>query len=876
MNTEWLRPWRRIVFRWRRAELERELSEELDFHLSLKQNENGDNGLISKQMGNITRAKEESRDMWSFLAVERLWQDVRYALRVFRRNPGFTAVAALSLALGIGGNAAVFSLVNTLLIRPLPYFEPHRLVRITEVYPKAAFVEFRQRSRTMDLASVSSGSEFNLTGEGEAVRLFGSASSVNLFSVLGVQPERGRGFEAGEDRPGRDAVVILSQSLWKNKFGGDPQILGRSISLNGTDRRVVGVMPPGFSYPSARVQLWIPARLDPSRFMDDYWGGEFTPLVGRLRPGATEAQARSEIPSIVAEIRRMFPFPMARDFYSNATAIPLQQDVIGNVRTTLLILLSSVGIVLLIACANVASLLLSRATVRRKEIALRAALGAGRARILRQLLTESVLLSLIGGGLGILLGTFALSVFQSALPQNLPGLAEVKIDLNVLGFAAGLAVATGLLFGAAPALICAQVDLTESIKSGGQRSNGSTWTHLRSWLIAGELALTMVLVVTAGLLGKTLFVLSQVNPGFQPEHILTIRITPNQSLCKQQATCVALYTELVRRARGISGVSEAAVANTIPMDGKFGLEIVPVDVEGHTLDFPTPVFLGGAITPGYLQMMHIPLQEGRGLAETDGPNSAGVVLVTASTAKRYWPGENAIGKHIKPAWDKNWRTVVGVVGDVRHYNLTGNTPDWIRGAIYMPYSQSVQIDRQLPAAMNLLVKTSAADPERIGSEIRRLAVEQSPNVPISEVETMEAIVSASIAGRRSTTGLFISFAIAALLLAAVGVYGLISYSVSQRTYEIGVRMAIGATKSNVVGLILAQGLKVAVMGIAAGTMAAFASTRFLSSLLYGVGATDPFTFAAVSALLLGISAAACCVPAWRAAQINPTTSLRLE
>jgi putative ABC transport system permease protein len=455
MNTEWLRPWRRIVFRWRRAELERELSEELDFHLSLKQNENGDGGLISKQMGNITLAKEESRDMWSFLAVERLWQDVRYALRVFRRNPGFTAVAALSLALGIGGNAAVFSLVNTLLIRPLPYFEPHRLVRITEVYPKAAFVEFRQRSRTMDLASVSSGSEFNLTGEGEAVRLFGSATSVNLFSVLGVQPERGRGFEAGEDRPGRDAVVILSQSLWKNKFGGDPQILGRSISLNGTDRRVVGVMPPGFSYPSARVQLWIPARLDPSRFMDDYWGGEFTPLVGRLRPGATEAQARSEIPSIVAEIRRMFPFPMARDFYSNATAIPLQQDVIGNVRTTLLILLSSVGIVLLIACANVASLLLSRATVRRKEIALRAALGAGRARILRQLLTESVLLSLIGGGLGILLGTFALSVFQSALPQNLPGLAEVKIDLNVLGFAAGLAVATGLLFGAAPALICA-------------------------------------------------------------------------------------------------------------------------------------------------------------------------------------------------------------------------------------------------------------------------------------------------------------------------------------------------------------------------------------------------------------------------------------
>src|SRR5260221_4863099 len=346
----WLRPWRRIVFRWRRAQLERDLAEELDFHRSLKHKQLTATGLSAddaadltgKQMGNITLAKEESRDMWSFFALERLWQDLRFALRTFRRNLGFTAVAAVSLAIGIGGSAAVFSLVNTLLIRPLPYSEPDRLVRIKDVYPKAAYVVFREQSQTMDVASVSPGSEFNLTGQAEAVRLFGSAVSTNLFSVLGAPVERGRGFEPGEDRPGRDGVVILSHLLWQNKFGGDPQILGRMITLNGVDRMVVGIMPPGFTYPSARIQLWVPARLDPSLFLGDYWGGEFTPLIGRLRPGASLAQPRSETVAMAARIRKMFPFPMGRDYNANATAMPLQDDVASDVRGKLLVLLSSV------------------------------------------------------------------------------------------------------------------------------------------------------------------------------------------------------------------------------------------------------------------------------------------------------------------------------------------------------------------------------------------------------------------------------------------------------------------------------------------------------------------------------------------------------
>jgi putative ABC transport system permease protein len=876
--------WLRLAFRWRRTELDRELAEEMEFHRTMKLQEHGEAGLdaeaaaalVRREMGNLTLAQEESRDLWSFLALERLWHDVRYALRMFARNPGFTVIAALSLALGIGGNAAVFSFVNELLLRPLPYPEPERLIRITEVYPRAAFAYFREQSRSLEVASVSLGAEFNLTGEGEAMRLYGSAVSANLFSVLRAPAARGRAFEINEDQPGCDAVVILSHSLWKSKFAGDAGIVGRMIALDGIGRRVIGVMPPGFSYPSGAVQFWIPARFDPT-VMEDSWGSEFTPLIARLRPGANLAQARNEIPALVSQIRKMFPFPMPRDWNAGATAIPLQEDVAGNVRGKLLVLLSSVGIVLLIACANVASLLLSRATARRKEIALRVALGAGRARILRQLLTESVLLAAIGGGLGVVLGSFAVSVFRSVLPPDLPGMADVRIDLHVLGFVAGLAVATGLAFGIAPALSTAQIDLSRTIKAGSQRSSGQGWTRVRNWLIAGELALTVVLVVAAGLLVKTLYNLSQVNPGFRPEQILTIRITPNQSLCKERAACVALYGELARRARAVPGVSDVALANTLPMDGKFAVSAIPVDVEGHpkSADFPSPMFLAGAVTPDYLRMMRIPLLAGRGLSAADGADSEGVVLISAATAKRFWPGEEAIGKHIKPAWDRKWRAVVGVTGDVRQYDLTNRAPSWISGAIYMPYAQSVQGDRQAPAAMNLLVRT-ASDPLRVGMELRRLAADLSPNVPIGEAQTLEGIVSASVASRRSTMGLFLSFALTAMVLAAVGIYGLVSYTVSQRTYEIGVRMAIGATKGNVVALVLGQSLRVAAAGIAAGVVAAMLATRFLAGLLYGVAANDPLTFAGVGGLLLATTAAASLAPAWRAARIDPTRSLRLE
>jgi len=879
----WLdRAWRRVVFRWRRTQLNRELAEEIESHRLLKEAENSRAGLSpqaarelsNRQMGNIEMAKEDCRDMWSFLRVERLVHDLRLAARLFGRNPGFTVIAVLSLAIGIGGNAAMFTLVDKLLVRPLPYFEPDRLVRVTGIYPRAAVPFFQQQSRTMDVAAVSTGSEYNLTGQGEAVRIFGAAASANLFSVLGPPVAQGRAFEPGEDAPGRDSVIIISDALWKNKFGRDPSILGRVITVNGMNRQIVGIMPPGFSFPSSNIEAWLPLRLDPSNFIE-YWGSGWVPFVSRIRPGANVRQAQAEVRALVAQFKKTFPYPMARDWNANSTAIPLQDDLVGDIRGTLLILFSSVGTVLLIACTNVASLLLSRATTRRKEIALRVALGAGRLRIVRQLLTESVLLALIGGGLGILLGMSALSVFKSVLPSSTPGLAAAAIDWRVAGTIAALALLTGLAFGIAPALSASQIDLAGCIRTGSQRSTTSAWTRLRSCLIAAEVALTVLLVVSAGLLMRSLYTLSEVHTGFQPEHILTVRISPNQSSCTERAACIALYGRILDSARGIAGVGDAAIANTLPLDAD--QPYLAVDIEGRpkSADYPAPLVWSGAISPGYIRMMHIPLLAGREFTEADGANSAGVLLITPSTARIFWPGESPIGKHIRRAGEPQWRTVVGVVGDVRQYSLAQDRPAWVPGAMYMPYAQSTREDGQIYAAMTLLVK-GTADSGRLGHEIRSLAEEQDPNVPVSQVQPLEDVVSGSISDFRSTIRVFLSFAGAAILLAAIGIYGLVSYWVTQRTFEIGVRVAMGATRQRIVSIVLAQGLRVAVYGAGAGIVAALAVTRFLASLLYGVTATDPVTFVAVTALVLAVTITATAFPAWRAARIDPVKSLRVD
>ena len=817
--------------------------------------------------------------MKSFGLLETLAQDLRYAIRMLRRSPGFSALAVLSLAVGIGGNAAIFSLVNGVLLRPLAYPDPDRLVRITDYYPQGALVALQQQSRTMDVGGFTTDSEFNLTGQGEAMRLVGSAVSSNLFVVLQTGPERGRIFRPGEDRPGQDAVVLLSHTLWQKKFGADPGIIGRIITIDGVNREVVGVMAPGFGFPSADVQAWIPLHLD-SRNSFATWNTGFMPLVARLRPEVTLEEARGELHPLISRIITLFPYTMFRSWNADAGVIPLQHNLTGEFRSKLIVLQFAVGLVLLIACANVAGLLLSRAAARQKEMAVRTALGAGRGRIMRQLLTESVVLALMGAALGIFFAVATLSQFKLLLPPNAPGLPQAQMDWRVAALMAAVAVLTGIAFGLAPALSVSKLDLATSIKTGGRRSTGGSSIRLRSTLIAGEVALAVILAVSAGLLIKSLWMLAQVNPGFSPERILTVRVTPNQSLCRQRTACVALYNELLQRAQTISGVSDVAAVNSLPLSGE--TPFIPAEVEGHPInpaEESGPMLWAGAVTPEYFGLMHIPILEGRGVRDADGDKSTPVVVVSAATAREFWPGEDAIGKHLRTTWSAHdpWRTVVGVAGDVRQYNLDNHAPAWLKGAVYLPYSQAQAVDSQgqLPTAMTLLVRTGS-DTAAVASGVRELVAGLNPNVPVSGIRTMNEVVSASTSQPRSMMWLFVSFAVAALLLAAIGTYGVVSYSTSQRTFEIGMRMALGASRSNIFGLVLGQSLTLVLGGLAVGIAAAFVLTRMLKAFLYGIEATDPLTFLAVAGLLIGMALLAGYAPARRAINVDPMVALRQE
>jgi len=879
-----MRSWR-LWMHWqdKRRTREDDLGRELRAHLELEAEERREAGVppneagyaAQRAFGSLTRVQEEIREQWGWAWIEQLLTDARYALRSLRRNPGFSAVAVLSLALGIGGNAAMFSIVNGVLLEPLPYSQPARLVRVTDYYPKGALVAMQQNSRTMEVAGASSSLEFNLTGRGEAARLIGSSVSANLFSLLGTGAEIGNAFLAGEDEPGRDQIVILSHALWKTRFDGDPRILGHSITLDGVDRRVVGVMPADFSFPSSEVQLWIPLHLDPGD-AEDYWGKGYMPLLARLRPGATLPQAQNELRVMIPHIITLFSFPMGRDWNSDATVLPLQQDMVGDIRPKVLVLAFAVGIVLLVACANVANLLLSRATARSKEIGLRAALGAARGRLVRQFLTESVVLAFAGGALGLALAFGALSVLKSAFPPDTPQLARAGMDWRVLTLMTVLAVLTGLAAGLVPALSASNLNLAATIKSGGQRATGVPGVRLRSSLIAAEVALAVILTLGAGLLIKSLWLMTQANPGFSPTQLLTVRVFPSQSLCANRAACVSLYNELLRRARGITGVAEVATTNAVPLSGK--TPAIPAEIEGHPLDPASgiaPLLWAGAVTPDFFRVMHIPLLAGRAFSAADGEMSAQVVVVSAATARHYWPAESPLGKHIRAVWDKRWRTVVGVVGDVQLFSLDSDTPDWMKGVVYMPYPQSVDLTERVPASMDLIARTGA-DPAQVAGEIRSLVRDVNPNVPVSQVRTLEEVVSGSTSKFRSMMWLFVSFAASALVLAAAGTYGVVSYSTEQRTYEMGVRVALGATKAGIIVLVVGQSLRLVLSGLAVGVAASLVLNRMLNRFLYGVTATDPLTFLAVGGFLVAMALLAGYFPARRAASIDPLMALRAD
>ncbi len=872
---------RKLMLRSREETLRAELAEELAAHEALKYEEHLRAGLppddaerqARLDMGNLTLAVEQTADVRTFM-WEQSMKDIWHGFTLLKKNPGFSLIAILSLALGIGGCTAVFSILNALLIRPLPFGEPDRLVRITEFFPKALLVDLRERSGTMDIASVSPGVEMNVVGDGPAYRVTASPVSANLLSVLRVPVHLGRGFEVDEDQPGRDRVAILSHAFWTQTFHADAHVIGRSIAVDGVQRTIIGIMPAGFAFPSSRVQLWVPATLD-ARQQVDYWAGEFTPLIGRLRAGYTLEQARMEVKGLVAGVWQMFPWPMPRHWNANATVIPLQQDLAGDTPSRLWLLLCSVGVVLVIACANVAGLLTVRGAARSKELAIRAALGAGRARIVRQLLTESIVLAGAAGTVGIVLAASAVQLFSTVLPPDLPGASEVAIDWNVAAFAAVLSLAAGVAFGIAPALSAGRLNLMAVVKSGGQRGATTSSLRFRSWLIAGQIALTLILTIAATLLVRSLHALSSVDPGFQSDNVVAVKISPHASFCETRAACIAFYQRTLDNGRAVEGVTEAALANTLPLEDS--APSLPMDLEAHpkSADFPAPMFWTGAITPEYFRVMGIPLIAGRTFTPADGSDSEPVVLLTASTARRFWPGESALGKHIKWASETRWRTVVGIVADVRQFNLVNRTPASISGAAYMPYAQAIGADGRIPFVMNLIAKTGRGASDA-AEQLRQLALTTNPNIPVSPVIPLRSRLRDSISGFRSTALLFLGFAGVALVLAAMGVYGLVAWSVRQRAYEIALRMAIGATSGSVVRMTLGQSLRVGVAGIVAGVCVALLLTRGLSFMLYEVAPADPVIYTQVSAFLLAVVLLASIVPAWSSSRIDPVRVLRSE
>lgn len=807
--------------------------------------------------------------------METLWQDVRYGLRMLVKNPGFTVVAVLTLALGIGANTAIFSLVDGILLRPLPFSKPSELVSVTGTFPKGGFVAMREQVKSLDVASYFEGHEFNLTGQGEPVRLAGTLVSAEFFLVLGARPELGRPFYPGEDKAGQNNYVILSHALWQQRFAADPSIIGRSIELEGISRQIVGVMPASFRFPSAKAQVWIPLNNDP-RDTIAYWAGDFMPIIGRLHPGVTTAQARAEIRLFQTRVFSLFPWNMPASWNADISVVELRNGMVADVRGRLLLLLGAVALILLIVCVNVANLALSRAATREKEIAVRAAMGAERRRVVRQLLTESVLMALIGAMLGTLLATEALHLLKSILPADTPRLLDTNIDWRVLAFTTGLAVLTGILFGLAPALQSSRVAVAGTLNAAGRSGVSSVSYRLRSALAIAEVGLAVLLVIAAGLLIRSFWALSHVDPGFRAGTLVTARITPNQTFCNDPLRCISFYDELVSRVRGVPGVISADLVNTLPLDGRVAKRTVEIEGQVSTSGEPNPLMWMDVITPDYFHLMNIPVLAGRGFSSADVTGKALVVVVTASTAKRFWPEGKAVGSHVRFSRDSDWRTVVGIVPEVRAYDLQNSVPDYIKGTIYVPYSANATLEGGIiPADMTIVIQANL-DESQIQDILRRSTASLNAEVPVSEIKLMSSVLSESVSAPASTTFLFAAFAVLALVLGVIGIYGVLSFLVSRRTREMGIRVALGAQRKDILWLVMKDGLRFAGIGVSLGLLAAFGLSRLLSSELYGVSPADPATFAAVAAMMFFVTMLACYIPTRRAMRVDPMVALRYE
>jgi len=883
---------RRLSMLFRRAQFDRELDEEMRLHIELREKEmrekgHGEYGLspeeahmnARKQFGNALATRETGHEAWGWAWLEHLSQDVRFAFRMFAKNPGFTAIAILTLALGIGANTAIFSVVYGVLLQPLPYRNPSQLVVLNETTPRVGnvsvsypnFLDWRAQSRMFSqMASVDSVG-FNLAGVSQPESISGEAVSPNFLSMLGVHPILGRDFNPSEEKSGTAPVALLSYQLWQSHLGGDRNVVGRTIALDGRSFTIVGVLPRDFrSVDKTDVMEPIGVWATNNPEAADRGDRGDSVVIGRLAQGATLAQARAEMEGIAANLAK--EYPGSNDQFGVAL-MSIRDAFVSDARPAVLVLFAAVMFVLLIACANVANLFLVRGAARTKEIALRIAFGASRSRIIRQMLTESFVLACLGGILGLALAIGGIQGISKLIPMDMLSGAVVGLNGAVLLFAAGVVVLAAFIFGLAPALHSTKPDIQTELKEGGRTTSaGVAQNRLRGVLAIAEISLALILLVGAGLMMKSLYNLMNVNPGFRPDRVLNMEMDLRTQQYAKDPAILNFWQQVLDRVRALPGIESAAVGTVVPLTdnhsrGDITIEGMPLLKPGS---YPHPDY--HEVSSDYVRTLGIPLLRGRTFTEADNENAPLVGLINQKLARQYFPNEDPIGKrfmfgHPDPTGKTppKWITIVGEVGDTKLYGLANPA----RLEVYVPYRQNANSD------MNLVVKSSV-DPAALINSIRGAIGSIDRDQPIFAISTMNQLVSDSVSTRRITLVLLGLFSALALILAAIGIYGVISYSVAQRTHEIGIRMALGAQRGDVLRMVLKQGVKIALAGVAIGFAISIGLTQLMSSLLFSVGADDPATFAGAAVLLALVALLACYIPARRALRVDPVIALRYE
>jgi predicted permease len=876
----------RTLFKIKRTE--REMDRELRFHLEMEAEENVRRGMppdearlaAQRSFGGVERFKEECRDVKRNRPLETLWQDARFGARALGRNPSFMLAAVLTLSLGIGANTAIFSVVYGVLLRPLPYQQGGQLVVLKQQAPLARndnlnfsvkeIDDYRAQNRTLtDLAEHHSMS-FTLFGGPEPERIQAAVVSANFFELMGVTPLLGRTFAPSDEAHGAEAVLILSHQYWLRSHKGDPNVVGRVFRMNDRPHTVIGVLPPLPQYPNEN-DMYMPTSACPTRSSEQFIANRQARMMSvfaRLKAGVSEAQAQADLATIAGRMKETYPDAYPANLGFGLTLASLHKELTQGAQPTFLVLLCTAGLVLLLACANMANLTLARLMRRERELAVRAALGATRRRLMRQLLTESMLLSLIGGALGALLAAWSVRLLVNFAARFTPRAAEISLDTTVLLFTLVVSVATGLVFGLLPALSTRQ-NLIPSLKEGGRSAAGAGRRRLRGALVVAQVAVSFVLLVGAGLTLRSLFKLQKVNPGFDPERVLVMRVTANWSKYTTAQQYRDLSLRLIERARAAPGVLSAAMASTYPLN-PLGLATggfnVNFQIEGRppNTNEPAPQVDYRVASADYFQTIRLPLLKGRLFTEADDAQARQVAVINQTMARHRWGDEDPVGKRISFDQGKNWVTIAGIVGDVRQYGLNREPTD----ELYRPM-------RQTGGAGNLLVRTTVA-PSVMMAQLRQAVYAVDPENAIDQAQTLENVRDESIASPRLTAALLGMFAALAVFITAAGIAGVMALTVSQRTHEIGVRMALGASAGGVLRLVLRQGLTLVLLGLALGVAGAFALTRMMSTLLFAVEPTDPLTWLAVALTLAVVAALACFAPARRATMIDPLMALRSE